>query len=639
MMIQNTKILSKGTLFNSFKDLLIEIRQKCAKAESKFFIRINPKNKYFDIYLKCFPKLIFRTFSFTLIFSMITLLNSAPAMADLKLDSPDQLLARAQQNRQELRQVIIELNQQLPEMRDPATFESYLYTLDKLNELAVQFDLEEIYPGAVISTGHRMANFGVKWMDLTTFDIQKIPRYLRWFDNDSFASLLVVTNYILKTTPVLKLEQQKNAGENLQLIVKNYLNVVIARPDLQIGYRDTLSGIATSIILNSSTTESEKEYWFNRIYTSSGLALFLEGLQKNLYNLNPEKIDEFPRLFRNLKSSFDRSKELIDISGNWIKDRIAELSIELIKKSFECKFMFSKEQVTGLIAEFSTRQLQSLTQTLLSIPENYLIDSPTQIETLLTLLQPRLLSAQLLTDANNLDIFAGKSLAAIKIREEKREGTYKLTDKKGRVYFLTLASSRPLDIQAAIVDSGWGLFKNYFYFRYDIATGIYTGTYGVNETDFGYNRSLIRVKFTPQGGIEIRDEYAVDPDMVTLSGRLIEAIPSLHFAAQLTPNWSRKFRGTIRYTKPQRTVTAEMIVQSNGLNIIARLRDTSGPIYDFSHGFFTDQNKLILNTGRIPQTSWVQFRGSLDSSQLQGQFILGGRGIVTDIFNLKEVKE
>jgi hypothetical protein len=66
------------------------------------------------------------------IMTNLVLLTSL-AFGELRLDPPDVLLSRASQNRQELRDAVISIQQQLPEMRSQAIFESYFFLLDDLD--------------------------------------------------------------------------------------------------------------------------------------------------------------------------------------------------------------------------------------------------------------------------------------------------------------------------------------------------------------------------------------------------------------------------------------------------------------------------------------------------------------------------
>ena len=90
------------------------------------------------------------------------LLFSSLANAVLNLDTPERLLQKASIDRQQLRDVVLSLEQQLPEMRDFKTFESYFFILDQLKQESDRLGLDDLYPDAVLSVGTKMVSFGIK---------------------------------------------------------------------------------------------------------------------------------------------------------------------------------------------------------------------------------------------------------------------------------------------------------------------------------------------------------------------------------------------------------------------------------------------------------------------------------------------
>src|SRR5437868_1426825 len=80
------------------------------------------------------------------------------AFANLHLATPNDLLVKAAIDRTSLRDVILDIEQNIPEMRDPATFESYFFILDQLAAQAQRLGLDQYYPNAVQSLGLHMVS-------------------------------------------------------------------------------------------------------------------------------------------------------------------------------------------------------------------------------------------------------------------------------------------------------------------------------------------------------------------------------------------------------------------------------------------------------------------------------------------------
>ena len=83
----------------------------------------------------------------------IVVLFSVQSEAALNLPPPKELLKKASQDRRTLREALLDLQQNISEMRDPATFDSYFYLLVELEAVAERTQLNAIFPKAVQQTG------------------------------------------------------------------------------------------------------------------------------------------------------------------------------------------------------------------------------------------------------------------------------------------------------------------------------------------------------------------------------------------------------------------------------------------------------------------------------------------------------
>ncbi|MBK7960322.1 MAG: hypothetical protein IPK04_03310 [Bdellovibrionales bacterium] len=364
------------------------------------------------------------------------------------------------------------------------------------------------------------------------------------------------------------------------------------------------------------------------------MSLFLDSIQRRVYGLEVSTKSEASFIYRDMVRAYAKLAVIYDSSTYGLKDRISELAVEYVKKCFELNLELTRAEIEGLVAQFSSRSLQLLATTLGATPENFLIDNARALENFYHVLMPRLVQNSLLTDSNNFDMFVGRSLAAFKVRALGLEGTYKVTNSQGRVFNFTLLSVGPLDLSAALVDEKWMAFRNFFYVRYSPESQVFTATYSQYEYDIGQPKSIIKFKFDHKS-IVLTDEYATLGSR-ELRGNLNEQLSPLRFSQRVTQEFTKTLVGKIKFKLGATARKVKLIIQSNGQNMTARLEDESAPMLDFNQGLVTAEGLLILNTGRLQNTTWAQLRGTLSASSLRAIIIVGGRGQATEEFVLNE---
>ena len=208
---------------------------------------------------------------------------SSLANAIINLESPEVLLKKASIDRQNLRDVVLNLETQLPEMRDLRTFESYFFLCDKLQEKATEFGLNDLYPDGVKSLAVKMAAFGVKWMDLSKISKENLGYYLKWMDIEGLTNLLSYANYYFKK--ISDIEPLKHLSDNVDFIIANTADLTKDRFDIEVGLRELSTSIAIKFLLRTDLSEADKTYWASKVYTSSGLSLYTDQVQQLIYLL------------------------------------------------------------------------------------------------------------------------------------------------------------------------------------------------------------------------------------------------------------------------------------------------------------------------------------------------------------------
>ncbi len=553
--------------------------------------------------------------------------------AIINLDTPEVMLQKASIDRQNLRDVVLSLETQLPEMRDLRTFESYFFLCDKLQEKAIEFNLDDLYPDGVKSLATKMAAFGVKWVDLSKIDQTKLAYYLKWIDIDGLSNLLSYANYYSKKlTDVASL---KYLSDNIDFIINTTAQQTKDRFDVELGMRELSTSIAIKFLLRADLSESERAFWATKVYTSSGLNLYTDHVQQKIYNLNLTNKSEIHAILVSLDLCFKISDQLIDAPTMYTKDRISDLFVETIKKSFELNEEMSSLEVESILPDLSLRSLQSFSIYLVSANEEQIFKNGASFVRVGFLVLEKLFANNLRTEHTQLNLFLGRISASLRIAALDAEGTYRIIDKKGDVWNLTLLRTDSLDLIAALANEKWFAFHTYYSIKYFPQENTFTAFSSPNQQDTAANNSVITFKIDENKKIVMTDMYG--PEVLkNVSGQRVERAPEQSHAKKLASRISAVYDGFVAFgdNKP---AYVKLSIESDGISTTARMSDKYGIVYDFSMGFFNEVGEFSLTSSRIPQTTWVHLRGNFNENEIKTQVIIGGRGFLTKPFVLKRM--
>ena len=554
------------------------------------------------------------------------------AHAILNLDTPEHLLQKAALDRQQLRDVVLSIEQQLPEMRDIKTFESYFFILDQLQQDSDRLGLDDLYPDAVLSIGSKMASFGIKWVDLSVMTQDRLTYYMKWMTVDSLANLLGYSAYYSKqiTDPVLL----KNLSSNVDFIIQNTTVILKNRFDVQIGYRDLSSSIAIKFLMNPELSDDEVKYWANKIYTSQGLSLYLDQIQAKIFNLTTENKKFIHQLFSYLQLAYQISARLIDSPLSYLRDHICDLSVELVKKSFEQTEPLTLEEINSTVSQLGVRHLQSLTNLLTTMSEPLIFSNSSTLVSISSVLVNALSDKSLLTEATGLNLFLTRISAALTVDRLHAEGTYEFRDKTNQLWKLTITKTRPFELIAALSNEGWSLFHSYYSVKYSSSEDLFTASNGLSETDSSNSLSVITFKILADNSLILTDVYG-STELKEVKGALVQPLMAQHYSPKLNVRRSDVYEGDVVFGSDKKATHVEMTVQSDGLTATARIRDKYGLIYDFTAGAFNENKEFSLTSGRLKSTSWAHIRGTIDDLQLTARIMIGGSGFISNTFTLK----
>ena len=567
-----------------------------------------------------------------LLFAALVSISSL-ANAITNLDLPEALIQKASIDRQNLRDVVLTLETHLPEMRDLRTFESYFFLCDKLQEKAIEFGLDDLYPDGVKSLAVKMAAFGVKWVDLSKINKENLSYYLKWIDIEGLTNLLSYANYYSKK--ITDIDPLKQLSDNIDFVIQNTTHLTKDRFDVEVGLRELSTSIAIKFLLRADLSDADKAYWASKVYTSSGLSLYTDQVQQLIYSLKPANKSSIHNILTSLDLCFKISDQLIDAPTTYIKDRISDLFVETVKKSFELNENLSSTEVESIMNDLSPRALQSFSLYLISANEEQIFKNSSSFVRIGFLVLDRLLEYNLRTEHTQLNLFISRISASLQIAALDAEGTYRIVDKTGEIWKLTILRTDSLDLIAALANEKWFAFRTFYSIKYFPKDNTFTAFSAPNQLNTSSNNSVITFKIDTNKKLEMTDMFG--PDLLkNVTGELIEPAPKQSFAKKLASRISAVYEGDVAFGNNKPTYV-KLSIQSDGISTTAQLSDKFGVIYDFTMGFFNEAGEFSLTTSRMPETTWAQLRGNFSDNELKTQVILGGRGFLTKPFVLKRM--
>lgn len=583
------------------------------------------------------------------IFALLCFLSLAipMAFADMKLDPPEKLLEKARAGRIACREVILDIQQNIPEMRDPQTFDSYFKILDELEKIAAQTGVNEIYPDAVKNLGLQMVTQGVRWLSTARDTIEKILAYHKWMSVEVAFSFLAATELEEKTLPP---ENLRRFAENIDQLIPWVDKAFPQATGLRLGYRNLLSERAAKALAIQSMTEEERLFWLDKIYSSTGYASALGVIQNDVFGITKENREKFHLyVHRQLLIS---NRLLADAQNHpfWLINQAGDTALNTISRGIYIEADFSDEDFVGLLKVMQPLQLQRLVQIWVSRPpaETYL----EKYVHLSGLLMDHLKAQTLQREAMDVFRFYGRISVPFMTTRRKLEGTYKLTSPKGRVWKLTIVRSRFADVYVALGEGNFFIVKSFFNVVYDRENDIFIA-HERDRTLDNYRNLMIRFKASGNGAIEV-DDFTGPPNEQKLRGRKIESFPDYFSTARRRPtDPAGMWKGYVYFDGGQHKEINLSVTKLPGGMPGAfgepTMESTTGRLFEPGDRFFLDFNVGSAGTDSVLYLTsgnqgggglgWVQMRGIITGNEYRGYYIVGGRGIAGREFVLRRVSK
>lgn len=551
------------------------------------------------------------------------------AYAELKLEPPQKLLEKARESRIACREVILDLQQNISEFRDPKTFDAYFNILNDLARIAAEKGVEEIYPNAVKSLGQQMTANGIRWLSASRDSIERILAYHQWMSAEIAFSFLSNVELEEKT---LAPGDITTFAMNLDRLIPWIDQAFPQSSGLRLGYRNLLSDRAAKMLARESLTEEERLFWLSKIYSSSGFSSAINLIQDNVLRITKENRTTLHLYAQRL--IVVSSRLLADAPNQpfWLINLTGDAALITVMRAVFLQESLPDTEFTGLLRLMQANHLQGLVQQWITrLPsEAYL---PEYLR-LTGLLVKELNAKELEKEGGEAGRFYARLAAPAKAREKKLEGTYVLTSADGKKWIFTAAFVRPTEVFVGLGDSVGFVSKNFFSLTYLPEEDIFVASERERNDDAFRNR-VIKFKLKSDGTLELRD-LANDAFM---SGKKTESYPDYFKDAKAEPTSQPegRYEGMVPLGKDLKKKMVLTVNAFKGYTTAGMTDDSVTVTFELNIGSAGTDSVLYLTTGNLGRASWAQLRGTLKNGVYKGYVIIGGRGIAASEFILKKI--
>lgn len=569
---------------------------------------------------------------FYLSIALILSFSTGSANAEIQLESPALLMKRAETGRIQLREVILDITKNLPEIRDPRTFDSYFELLDGLQELAVRHRLDEIYPGAVPALGEKMVANGVRWLKIEEDSTDRVLNYHRWMNADIASSFQgEIERESLDEKDPAKL---RVLAINTEAVARWAEKRFPDQARMNNNYWRILSDVAGRFLKITTLSEEEIAFWIAKVTYPEPFAMVLEGLQKELFLMNPENRSIGHRILIRL----GQIRTQVDAAGNrmpfHIHSMIGEVAVELILRMTKFEEKFAPGEFASALKLLQNRFLQGLGTQWISrnkVPSGEYALEYFSISRALAL---ALFDAGFPSESDQLNAYIGKIAAPIMGRKLDIEGTYELKDKKGKKWKFSLALARETLYFAALNDESGAVHKPFLYVEYDFNSGGFVASAREKDSD---PQPIWTLRFKIDGkNIEVTDPWG-EPDLYPMKGVKTQSYPDFFtFPPEAATDPAGRYEGVVTFSNNLKSKMTLIVTSFNGYTT-ARLTDHKNLQLDLNVGSHATNGILYLTTG-VKRATWTQLRGIIKNGEYRGVVIIGGREMTKE-FVMKKVKE
>lgn len=563
---------------------------------------------------------------------LVALMVPALSQAALNLPEPEVLLKKASQNRSSLLDTVLALEFNIPEMRDPATFDKYFALLDRLQEMATASGLEEYYPQAVRKLGVSMSANGMRWLDLTKASPAKVSYYIKWMDADGLARFLGLVEY--QVSVVKDVQLLKTMSENIEAVLPQIDQTASNLPYVQLGFRRLVSDAAVAILKTETLNEKDVQFWLKKIKVASSFSEYLDYLNQGIYSMDRQNKASSHLYLSRLSLLAVQANNLSAVAPNWLINGIGDSTSELILRMVRLEETFKPAEFASALGTLKTRHLQGLAQQWMAqekLPsQDYITHYLNLSRELLTSLQ----KAGLRKEANDLQKWLAKAAAPVMAQKLDIEGHYELRNEIGEVWYLTIAVAKENSLIAALSSANQVVFKTFYNVSFNLKKDGFVASEREPDLDEDQNPP-VEFQIT-DGKVQLYDPFVRTP-YKQLTGKKVQAFTDLWKSALTNaPSADGTYEGSLFLPNGSEMKIRLIVSTFNGYTI-GRI-DSDGVTIDLNIGSEGEDGVILLTSGRKVGASWFQLRANVVDGGLKAYVIVGGKGQGTACTFLKKVR-
>lgn len=560
--------------------------------------------------------------------------TSSIAQAALNLAPPQDLLKKAAQDRRQLREVLLDMQQNIPEMRDPKTFDSYFFILADLQKLADKLQLNAIFPKAVEATGLKMVAHGIRWLDVSQRPLSDALYYQSYADADVMSRFLAELE--------LQVRNLRNSQARLKAVAINLEGMLPAaekqfeeRRDVRISMRQILSSIAIKFLKTEQLSNDEAAFWISKISLPTAYSEYIEALNESVLDTLPKDAAGLSLLSKRLR---ELGKKIVAetyplptyVSAGW-----GDTSVELVLRSIQGERKFETGEFEGLVELMRSRQLQGLAGQWLSVERLPTTSYSAHYLQLSNVLIARLRAVGLSKEAADVSLHISRMAAPIQATKSQIEGLYTLKSNDGSKFNFVIIRARPNLVYASLEDADGYVTLGFFNVTFDTQRGKFIASQREPDLDATANPT-VSFTITPAGEMELEAPIA-STGWRQMKGKRTSTFTNFLDDESSTSNPTEgEWEGEMSF-RGQEPWKVRLVISKFGLYSIGRLTSAGGLAIDFQTGTAGDLGVVYLTTGRLGHTGWVHLRAVRRGDYLEG-LTISASGVTVPYFKLKKVK-
>lgn len=540
------------------------------------------------------------------------------------LGTPEKLIEQAQKGPKELLDVLLTLKDNIRELRDPKTFDQFFVLLDQFEESATLYQLDLIYPNAVAEVGKSMVAHGNRWLRIGTDTSEKILSYQKWAD---LSSALQFQVQVIEELNRMRNEKLfKPAFKNL-LALEKWSNARFS-DDLYLvpTYQKTIAELSLkALIATDIQNEEEWSLWLQGVSTQSTAQDYISFLNEKILaeKLDQNKGDSW------LKLNLQLGKQIATIprlSGS-VRNNYGVLVTDTLSKILFNQVSIDPTLFKGTIALLDVSSFRGLVFRWInperSFPDAYAIQLVPLSEILLNQAKALRLGQTVL----EIEKFVAVRLSPALASQGGIEGTYKLTNNDGKVWFFTLIRETESRLISALCDEEGHVCYAFFNVKYSTSKKIFLATENTSD-DEQFQNTPIQIKFSDADKVRIDLPYAFRVGTV-LRGQKVQSHPNFLSTLDVDAvSTEGHYKGMIDLKSGP--LEFDLIITANGESSMGRLDSEKSSIrIDLGKGSDGQAGFIYLTSGRTNKGSWFHLRLKQNGyEKLEGIAIVGGTGEV-----------